>query len=153
MKTRSDVTITTPFIAAIEVKSPSEGKVVGKAIRQTDDAAAQLFQKFKKPVYMCAIGQEISSEAIRKADEHREYRKSQGTPNYCIPLIPSKSLLYLMLLDKEINADAYDKERIFKTYHGTFGRQALKNYLTTINRKKSIPKLNKYFDEIDQIFK
>ena len=61
MKTRSDVTITSPFPVAIEVKSPSEGKVAGKAIRQTDDAAAQLFQKFQRKVYMCCVGQEITS--------------------------------------------------------------------------------------------
>jgi len=153
MKTRSDVTIIDPFIAAIEVKSPSEGKVAAKAIRQTDDAAVQLFQKFRKRVYMCAIGQQISPEAIRKADEHREYRKSQGTPNYCIPLIPSKSLLYLTLVDIELSLAPAEIEQIFTSYHGEFDENALIDYLSSIDKRKPIPNIKKYIAEIGQIFK
>jgi ferredoxin len=152
MKTRSDVTIFSPFPVAIEVKSPAEGKVNGKAIRQTDDAAAQLFQKFKRKVYTCAIGQEISPEAIRKANEHKQYRESQGAKNFCIPIIPSKILLYIFLLKQEINFKTDEIELIFKDFHGELGAEELKRYLTNLNKTRKIERLEEYFAEIDQIF-
>jgi len=152
MKTRSDVTIVSPFPVAIEIKSPSEGKVTGKAIRQTDDAAAQLFQKFKRRVYMCAIGQEISPEAKRKADEHKKYQESYGIKNYCIPLIPSKSLLYLMLLNLDLSFGPTEVELIFKEFHGEFNNEEIKKYLGKINRYRTIAQLNTYLQEVDQIY-
>ncbi|MFA5015526.1 MAG: 4Fe-4S binding protein [Actinomycetota bacterium] len=152
MKTRSDVTIFSPFPVAIEIKSPAEGKVNGKAIRQTDDAAAQLFQKFKRKVYTCAIGQEISPEAIRKADEHKKYRESQGAKNFCIPIIPSKSLQYIFLLHQEINFRLGEIELIFKEFHGEIKAGELKRYLTIIGKTRKIEKLKEYLAEIDQIF-
>jgi ferredoxin len=152
MKTRSDVTIFSPFPVAIEIKSPAEGKVNGKAIRQTDDAAAQLYQKFKRKVYTCAIGQEISPEAIRKASEHKQYRESQGAKNFCIPIIPSKILLYIFLLNQEINFKADEIESIFRDFHGELGGKELKRYLANLNKNRKIERLEEYFTEIDQIF-
>lgn len=152
MKTRSDVTIVSPFPVAIEIKSPAEGKVNGKAIRQTDDAAAQLYQKFKRKVYTCAIGQEISPEAIRKANEHKQYRESQGARNFCIPIIPSKMLFYIFLLNQEINFKTDEIELIFRDFHGELGAEELKRYLTNLNKTRKIERLEEYFAEIDQIF-
>ncbi len=152
MKTRSDVTIFSPFPVAIEIKSPAEGKVNGKAIRQTDDAAAQLYQKFKRKVYTCAIGQEISPEAIRKANEHKQYRESQGAKNFCIPIIPSKMLLYIFLLNQEINFKGDEIELIFRDFHGELGGKELKRYLINLSKNRKIEKLEEYFTEIDQIF-
>ncbi|MDD5355488.1 MAG: 4Fe-4S binding protein [Candidatus Omnitrophica bacterium] len=152
MKTRSDVTIFSPFPVAIEIKSPAEGKVNGKAIRQTDDAAAQLFQKFKRKVYTCAIGQEISPEAIRKADEHKQYRESQGAKNFCIPIISSKALQYIFLLHQEINFRPDEIELIFQEFHGEIKAGELKRYLTIIDKIRKIERLKEYLTEIDQIF-
>lgn len=152
MKTRSDITIVAPFPMAIEVKSPAEGKVNAKAIRQTDDAAAQLYQKFKRKVYTCAIGQEISPEAIRKADEHKQYRESQGAKNFCIPIIPSKSLFYIFLLHQELQFTTDEIEQIFRNFHGEFNEDKLKVYLQTLGVNRRIEKLEEYNKEIDEIF-
>jgi hypothetical protein len=152
MKTRSDITIVAPFPVAIEVKSPAEGKVNAKAIRQTDDAAAQLYQKFKRKVYTCAIGQEISPEAIRKADEHKQYRESQGAKNFCIPIIPSKSLFYFFLLHQELQFKTDEIEQIFRNFHGEFNEDKLKVYLQTLGANRRIEKLEEYNKEIDDIF-
>lgn len=152
MKTRSDVTIVSPFPVAIEIKSPAEGKVNGKAIRQTDDAAAQLYQKFKRKVYTCAIGQEISPEAIRKADEHKQYRESQGAKNFCIPIISSKSLFYIFLLHQELNFSSGEIEHIFIDFHGEFNADKLKDYLQNLSKNRKIEKLSQYYKEIEEIF-
>ena len=77
MKTRSDVTITAPYPVAIEIKSPEERMGV-KAIRQTVDAASQLYSRFNRRVYTCVIGQYATSEVLKKADEHQHYMLSQG---------------------------------------------------------------------------
>lgn len=152
MKTRSDVTIFSPFPVAIEIKSPAEGKVNGKAIRQTDDAAAQLFQKFKKKVYTCAIGQEISPEAVRKANEHKLYRESQGAKGFCIPIIPSKVLQYLFLLHQEVKFTTDEIELLFRDYHGEIRGEELKDFLTAFTKTRKIEGIKKYLKEIDGIF-
>jgi len=45
MKTRSDVTIISPFIAVSEVKSPAESPINMKSVRQAVDAAVQMETK------------------------------------------------------------------------------------------------------------
>jgi len=152
MKTRSDVTIVEPFCVAIEVKSPSEGKVTGKAVRQTDDAAAQLFAKFHRVVYMAAIGQEISPEAIRKADEHKKYRESRGVKDFNILLLTSKVLLYLTLLNVEMKLIPSELEILFRDYHGEMDSNKLADYLRRVNKDRKIKDISKYLDEIKKLF-
>ena len=155
MKTRSDVTVIAPFPVAIEVKSPSEGKVTSKAVRQTTDAAAQLFNKFQRRVYMCAIGQEISPEAVRKANEHKKYQESMGTHNYNILLMPSKVLLYLLLTHQEISFSTNELEILFRDYHNKIDSESLLEYLSQINKKRIESRrlnMDKYSKEIEALF-
>ena len=117
MKTRSDVTITAPYPVAIEVKSPEE-KMGVKAVRQTVDAASQLYRRFKRRVYTCVIGQHTTSEVLKKADEHRDYMLSQGVSQFNIPVIESKLLIYLFLIKDIASLNPETMEPIFSKFHG-----------------------------------
>ena len=117
MKTRSDVTITAPYPVAIEVKSPEERMGV-KAVRQTVDAAGQLYRRFKRRVYTCVIGQYATPEVLKKADEHRNYMLSQGVSQFNIAIIESKLLIYLFLIKDAANLTPETMEPIFAEFHG-----------------------------------
>ena len=117
MKTRSDVTITAPYPVAIEVKSPEE-KMGAKAVRQTVDAASQLYRRFKRRVYTCIIGQYTTPEVLKKADEHQDYMLSQGVSQFNIPIIESKLLIYLFLMKDIANLTPEMMEPIFAEFHG-----------------------------------
>ena len=117
MKTRSDVTIMAPYPVAIEVKSPEE-KMGAKAVRQTVDAASQLYRRFKQRVYTCVIGQYATPEVLKKADEHQDYMLSQGVSQFNIPIIESKLLIYLFLMKDAANLTPEMMEPIFAEFHG-----------------------------------
>ena len=117
MKTRSDVTITAPYPVAIEVKSPEE-KMGAKAVRQTVDAASQLYRQFQRRVYTCIIGQHSTPEVLKKADEHRDYMLSQGVSQFNIPIIESKLLIYLFLMKDTASLTPEMMEPIFSEFHG-----------------------------------
>ena len=131
MKTRSDVTISTPYPVAIEVKSPEERMGV-KAVRQTVDAASQLFRQFKRRVYTCVIGQHSTPEILKKADEHRDYMLSQGVGQFNIPIIESKLLIHLFLLKDTVDLNPRTMEPIFGEFHGLINRDHILQLLDRI---------------------
>ena len=117
MKTRSDVTITTPYPVVIEVKSPEE-RMGAKAIRQAIDAAAQRQSHFTQQVHPCVIGQYTTPGVLKKADEIRDYMLSQGVSQFNIPIIESKLLIYLYLIKDAANLTPEMMEPIFAEFHG-----------------------------------
>ena len=131
MKTRSDVTIMAPYPVAIEVKSPEERMGV-KAVRQTVDAASQLFSQFKRRVYTCVIGQHATPEILKKADEHRDYMLSQGVGQFNIPIIESKLLIHLFLLKNTIDLNPITMEPMFGEFHGLINRNHILQLLDRI---------------------
>ena len=132
MKTRSDVTITDPYPVAIEVKSPEE-KMGVKAVRQTVDAASQLYRHFKRRVYTCIIGQYATSEVQKKADEHRDYMLSQGVSEFNIPIIESKLLIYLFIIKDAISLTPDTLEPIFSEFHGRVSRDDIVELIVRAN--------------------
>lgn len=153
MKTRSDVTIFSPFKVANEVKSPGESKVNPKAIRQAFDGAIELNCSYKTSNFTPAcIGQEITEKAIQRADA---YNYMYGTK---IPLITSKVLFYITLLNHEVNFEEDEIELLFKEFHGQINEEALIEFINKVNDmriKKCKQQLNisVYIEEIREIFK
>lgn len=152
MKTRSDVTIFSPFKVANEVKSPGESKVNPKAVRQAFDGSIELNYSYKiKDFTPACIGQEISADAIKKADEYKWVCEVN------IPLITSKVLFYITLLNQEINFEEDEIELLFKEFHGEINEKALIEFIKTVNGMR-IKKYNKELDidtykaEIEKIF-
>lgn len=132
MKTRSDVTIMTPYPVAIEVKSPEERMGV-KAVRQTVDAATQLYRQFKRRVYTCVIGQHTTPEVLKKADEHRDYMLSQGVSQFNIPIIESRLLIYLLLVKDITDLNPETMEPIFSEFHGRINRDHILKLIDQAN--------------------
>lgn len=132
MKTRSDVTITTPYPVAIEVKSPEERMGV-KAVRQTVDAATQLYRQFKRRVYTCVIGQHTTPEVLKKADEHRDYMLSQGVSQFNIPIIESRLLIYLLLVKEIVDLNPETMEPIFSEFHGRINKDHILKLIDQAN--------------------
>lgn len=153
MKTRSDVTIFSPFKVANEVKSPGESKVNPKAVRQAFDGSIELNYSYKiKDFTPACIGQEISTDGIKKADEY------SWVCEVNIPLIPSKVLFYITLLNQEVNFEEDEIELLFKEFHGQINEEALIRFINKVNDmriKKCKQQLNIsiYIEEIREIFK
>ena len=137
MKTRSDVTITAPYPVAIEVKSPEERMGV-KAVRQTVDAAAQLYRQFKRRVYTCVIGQHTTPEVLKKADEHRDYMLGQGVSQFNIPIIESRLLIYLLLIKDTAGLNPETMEPIFSEFHGRINRDHILKLIDQANTPSTL---------------
>jgi len=128
MKTRSDVTIFEPFIATAEVKSPSEGPINLKAVRQSFDAAIQ-----SQTNMTMAIGTSTHKGAIEQ-----EKKYSNKVPQVKINLIESKYLFFLFLIRDYINLNQDSIERLLKNNHGFFDNDRLINFIKSESKINNI---------------
>jgi len=128
MKTRSDVTIFTPFLATSEVKSPAEGPINLKAVRQSFDAAIQL-----GTTLTMAIGSNTHMGAI---EQERKYNKI--TPSVKINLIESKYLHFLVLIRDYLSIDVDSIKRMLTNNSGYFNKEALVKFIESEARLKDI---------------
>jgi len=123
---RADVTVRSPFLAGVEVKSPAEGEITVKAIRQAVDAAREVAEAFGKggKSYPAVVGPEIARGAHSRA---LSWARNYGIK---VPLIRGRYLLYILLKHKTyLPQDPADVERLFKDYNGWFGHDELERYL------------------------
>lgn len=121
---RADVTIKAPFLAGIEVKSPAEGDISTKAIRQAAEAGIEVSEALKGRSYVSAVGPDISRGSHAKS---RLWEQAFGIK---IPLIRGRYLLYLMLKHRtSLPQDpSRDIMRLFSDFSGWIGKDELKQY-------------------------
>ncbi|MFA7049658.1 MAG: hypothetical protein WC164_00890 [Patescibacteria group bacterium] len=118
MKTRSDVSIVSPFIAVSEVKSPAESPINLKAVRQAVDAAVQ-----SKTKLTMAIGITTHTGAI---DQERKYFEVMGMG---VLLLEIKYISFFSFLSLFIKFDEHSLARLISNNRGAFGKEELKKYL------------------------
>lgn len=122
---RADVTIRNPFCVGIEVKSPAEGGINVRAVRQAADARREVWKTYGvENVYCAAVGKEIERGAHARTLEWEALYKVK------IPLIRGRYLLYLMLRHKTTlpQDPLKDVKRLFTDFRGWFGKEELKQY-------------------------
>ena len=121
---RADVTIKAPFLAGIEVKSPAEGDINTKAIRQAVEAGLEVSATWKEKSYVSAVGPDIARGS------HAKSRLWEQAFDLKIPLIRGRYLLYLMLKHKSSlpQDPSRDSLRLFSDFTGWIGKDELKQY-------------------------
>lgn len=130
---RADVTIRRPFYAGIEVKSPAEGRINVKALRQAAGARREVWKTYSvENAYCAAVGREIGRGVHARALEWKALYKVNT------PLIRGRYLLYLMLKHKTgLPQDpARDVKRLFTDFCGWFGKEELKQYFEEYFKKR-----------------
>ncbi len=129
MLQRSDVSVSKPFIAGIEVKSPREGRgtLNTKAIRQANEAKMQVAAMHRESGDMVtvalAIGRRASPEAIRT----QELFKNAGQP---VLLVLDHFLYYLTLKAATIKFDERFLHDIFTNRSGLLNKSILSEIFT-----------------------
>lgn len=123
---RSDVTIVSPFLVGIEVKSPAESDVSVGAVRQAMDARLEVSNTHQHPLndtFCAAIAQGIARGAHRRAIANKAY-------DVMIPIITGRILLYILLKHTtNLPQDAkHDLKLLFTNYAGHVNHDVLKNY-------------------------
>ncbi len=118
MKTRSDVTVTKPFVITSEVKSPAEGPINLKAIRQAFQAALQ-----KETLLTLAVGVTTHKGAI---EEEPRFRKASKV---MILLIEIKYLVYLMLIKDYLGITPDSIKRLVENNPGYFDKAKLVSFI------------------------
>jgi ferredoxin-like protein FixX len=142
MKTRSDVTILSPFKAVSEIKSPAESPINLKAVRQAVDAAVQAGTNLTM-----AIGLSTHSGAI---DQEQKYFKTVGIG---VILLEIKYITFLVALSPFIKFTPDSLKRLISNNRGSFGKENLKKYLyneidilrSSINKESLEDVVNKTF--------
>jgi ferredoxin len=128
MKTRSDVTLLEPYLITSEVKSPAEGPINLKAVRQALDAAAQSNTKLT-----LAIGDTTHQGAI---DQEKKYRE-QGFP-VTICLMEIRYLLFLFLVRDKLNIVPENIKYLVENNPGYFDSECLKKFINYLGSKNKI---------------
>lgn len=144
MKTRSDITIFEPYLITSEVKSPAEGPINLKAIRQALDAAAQLKTKLT-----LAIGYTTHKGAIEQEKKCREM-----FPQVKICLIEIKYLLFLVLSKEYLKITPHQIKKFLETHPGYLNKTTLIELVKTTVKENQIDNaiLQKLMKEIELIF-
>jgi len=119
MKTRSDVTLLKPYLITIEVKSPAEGPVNLKAVRQAFHAAVQLGTQIT-----LAVGDTIHKGAIEEAEKFRKV-----VPQIKICLLEIKYLLFLFLIKNALRINTSDINNFFENNPGHFNREKVEIFI------------------------
>ncbi len=150
MLSRADVSIISPLIGGIEIKSPREnrGTVSTKAIRQAVDAkiqvAAQHSQANHLPRAAIAIGRRITTQAI---NEEQKWAKEKQP----ILLLNDVVLHYLVLKSASINLSQESLVNFFTANHGFVNSKMIMDLFAKNTSEKN--KLNKIEQELRQIDK
>ncbi len=121
---RADVTVTSPFFAGIEVKSPAEGDINVGAIRQAAEASMEVSETYHSDAWAAVIGQGITRGAHKKAHQW------QDRFNIAFPLIRGRYLLYLLIKHRTglpLDPEA-DVQRLFRDFTGWFGKRELHEF-------------------------
>ncbi len=142
MKTRSDVSIISPFVAVSEVKSPAESPINLKAVRQAVDAAVQSETKLTM-----AIGLTTHSGAV---DQETKYFKTMGIG---VLLLEIKYISFISFLSLFVKFTPDSLKRLISNNRGLFGKNELKKYLfdeidilnSDINKEELIAVIDKLF--------
>lgn len=121
---RADVTVKAPFLAGIEVKSPAEGDINTKAIRQAVEAGLEVSAALKGKSFVSAVGPDISRGS------HARSRLWEQAFDIRMPLIRGRCLLYLMLKHRTTlpQDPSNDVMRLFSDFTGWIGKDELKQY-------------------------
>lgn len=136
MKTRSDVTLLSPYLITSEIKSPAEGPINLKAVRQAVDAAVQA-----ETFLTMAIGDITHKGAI---DQEKKYRKLN--PNLKICLLELKYLMFLFLVKDDLKLNPESIKYLLENYPGHFDGESILRFITHEAKKSNIEK--KVYDEI-----
>ncbi len=137
MKTRSDVTIESPFIAVSEVKSPAESPINLKAVRQAFHAAIQA-----KTQLTMAIGLETHKGAI---EEEEKFKEATGIG---ILLLEIKYLALLVYLNQFIQYTPDSLLRLIKNFGNHFKPE---NFIDYLNNEIKLCKNKITTEEIKKI--
>lgn len=135
MKTRSDITIESPFVAVSEVKSPAESPINMKAVRQAVDAAVQ-----SETGLTMAIGIETHTGAI---DQELKYRK---TIKMGVLLLELQYLAFLVYVNEYFVFNPESLKFLISNYKGHFNEESLLDFL--LKQKTSLSS-----EEIENLIK
>jgi len=134
MKTRSDVTLLKPYIITSEVKSPAEGPINLKAVRQAFHAAVQQGTQLT-----LAIGDTTHKGAI---EEEEKFRKV--APQVKICLLEIKYLFFLYLVRNILKISAEDINNLLMNNPGYFTKEKIEKFVkhksAQINLKEAVIK-------------
>ncbi len=128
MKTRSDVTLLKPYLITSEVKSPAEGPINLKAVRQAFDASVQLGTQLT-----LAIGDTTHKGAI---EQEEKYRKR--CPQVKICLMEIKYLFFLFLVKNILEIKAEDIKNLLENNPGYFDKKKLADFVVTQAKKYKV---------------
>lgn len=128
MKTRSDVTLFKPYLITSEVKSPAEGPINLKAVRQAFDAAVQLGTQLT-----LAIGDVTHKGAIEQEEKYRKV-----SPQVKICLMEIKCLFVLFLLKNILKISANDIKDLIENNPGYLSREKLINFVENQAKKSKL---------------
>jgi NAD-dependent dihydropyrimidine dehydrogenase PreA subunit len=123
MKTRSDVTIESPFKAVSEIKSPAESPINLKAVRQAIDASVQAGTRLTM-----AIGLSTHKGAI---EQEEKYGTDLGRR---VLLLEIKYLSFISFLSQHISFSPESLERLISQYYSLFNKEKLEKYLLNENK-------------------
>mgnify|MGYP001563089559 CR=1 FL=1 len=128
MKTRSDVTLLKPYLITSEVKSPAEGPINLKAVRQAFHAAVQLGTQIT-----LAIGDTTHKGAI---EEEEKFRKV--APQVKICLMEIKYLFFLFLVKNILQINADDIKILLENNPGYFDKKKLADFIEAQSKKSKV---------------
>ena len=149
MLSRADVSVISPFIGGLEIKSPREnrGTLNTKAIRQAVDAKIQVAAGIEKnksmPKAAIAVGRRISDNATR---EEKKWA-AEGQP---VLLLNDAVLQYLVL--KSVIADFSTESLIqfFTENHGPITRRTVEELIKKNNADPSMKQTTAELDRLDK---
>ena len=129
MKTRSDVTLLEPYLITSEVKSPAEGPINLKAVRQAFDAAVQLGTQLT-----LAIADNTHQGAIEQEEKYRKV-----SPQVKICLMEIKYLFFLFLVRNHLKINPNDIKELLENNPGYFDKERLSKFVLQVGSKNKVP--------------